>query len=134
MPGVVDWEALITAAWRVRANAHAPYSRFAVGAALQSLDGAIHAGCNVENIAFPSGQCAEASAIGNMVSTTGAVSIVAVVVATEALTFTWPCGQCRQKLVELAAPDCIVVSVTADARSAPRALANLLPGALTSLT
>lgn len=134
MRGVIDWAALSAAAWRVRANAYAPYSGFAVGAALLDADGGIHVGCNVENIAFPSGQCAEASAIGAMVSATGAASIVAVVVATDAATPTWPCGQCRQKLAELAAHACRVMAVTRDTKTPPTELAELLPGALRKLT
>lgn len=130
----VDWAALAAAAWQVRANAYAPYSGFAVGAALQDADGDIHVGCNVENIAFPSGQCAEASAMGAMVSARGATPIVAVVVATDAATPIWPCGQCRQKLAELAAPDCAVMAVTNDTQTPPSALAELLPGALRSLS
>ena len=61
-------EDLLAAAVSARANAHAPYSSFPVGAALRTASGRIYAGCNVENAAFPQGQCAEASAIGAMVT------------------------------------------------------------------
>ncbi|MBL3566876.1 cytidine deaminase, partial [Rhodovulum sulfidophilum] len=59
---------LLTAARAVRENAHAPYSRFKVGAALLGADGRIHVGCNVENVAYPEGTCAEAGAIAAMVA------------------------------------------------------------------
>ena len=59
---------LIAAAVEARAKAYAPYSRFLVGAAVKDEYGAIHAGCNVENAAYPQGLCAEASAIGNMIA------------------------------------------------------------------
>ncbi len=59
---------LIEAAAAARANAYAPYSRFAVGAAIRAEDGSLHVGANVENAAYPQGQCAEASAIGAMIA------------------------------------------------------------------
>src|SRR4051794_17357406 len=61
-------DALVAAARAVREHAHAPYSGFPVGAALRAEDGSVHAGANVENSAFPQGQCAEASALGALVS------------------------------------------------------------------
>ena len=51
------------AATQVRENAYAPYSRFKVGAALRTPSGAVHVGCNVENVAYPEGTCAEAGAM-----------------------------------------------------------------------
>ncbi|MEO0994867.1 MAG: cytidine deaminase, partial [Pseudomonadota bacterium] len=59
---------LMEAAAEMRARAYAPYSKFQVGAALRDTDGRIHLGCNVENAAYPQGQCAEATAIGAMVA------------------------------------------------------------------
>ncbi|MEX0299762.1 MAG: cytidine deaminase [Kordiimonas sp.] len=82
-------------------NAYAPYSRHPVGAAIIANDGNIYAGCNVENAAYPLGQCAESTAIGNMVLHGGsAIShIIIVGPGTEACT---PCGGCRQKIREFA--------------------------------
>ncbi len=94
---------LVAAAGHVAARAHAPYSQFAVGAALRGDDGAIYAAANVENAAYPQGQCAEASAIGMLIAG-GAkrVTEVAVYADTELIT---PCGGCRQQLREFADDD-----------------------------
>jgi homotetrameric cytidine deaminase len=97
-------DALLGAADAVMRNAYAPYSNFPVGAALRSPSGAIHVGANVENAAYPQGQCAEASAIGAMVAA-GDRAITAVAVVAEKLDVCPPCGGCRQRLKEFAAPD-----------------------------
>jgi homotetrameric cytidine deaminase len=97
-------EALLAAADAVMRNAYAPYSNFRVGAALRTPSGAIHVGANVENAAYPQGQCAEASAIGAMVAA-GDSEIAAVAVVAEKLDVCPPCGGCRQRLKEFAAPD-----------------------------
>jgi cytidine deaminase len=94
---------LIDAAKNVRANAHAPYSGYHVGAALIDETGAVHTGCNVENAAFPEGTCAEANAIGSMVAAGGKriVAIAAIGGADEIEACT-PCGGCRQCILEFA--------------------------------
>jgi homotetrameric cytidine deaminase len=97
-------EALLAAADAVMRNAYAGYSDFKVGAALRTPSGAIYAGANVENAAYPQGQCAEASAIGVMVAA-GETEISAVAVVAEKLDVCPPCGGCRQRLKEFAAPD-----------------------------
>jgi len=94
---------MIDRALRVRSHAHAPYSGFHVGACLRSESGVLYAGCNVENAAYPQGQCAEASAIGAMVAA-GDRRIVEVVVVAEGERLCTPCGGCRQKLSEFGAP------------------------------
>ena len=83
------------------AHAHAPYSRFRVGACLRAGSGRLYGGCNVENSAYPVGQCAEATAIGAMV-VAGDHEIVEVVVLTEGREICSPCGRCRQQLAEFA--------------------------------
>lgn len=106
----LDPQPLIAAARAVRARAYAPYSRFAVGAAVLDEHGQIHAGCNVENAAYPQGWCAEASALAAMVAA-GGRRVLAVAVCAEAAepaTPVTPCGGCRQKLREFAAADCPV--------------------------
>jgi homotetrameric cytidine deaminase len=97
-------EALLAAADAVMRNAYAGYSDFKVGAALRTPSGAIYTGANVENAAYPQGQCAEASAIGAMVAA-GETEISAVAVVAEKLDVCPPCGGCRQRLKEFAAPD-----------------------------
>jgi homotetrameric cytidine deaminase len=97
-------EALLAAADAVMRNAYAGYSEFKVGAALRTPSGAIYTGANVENAAYPQGQCAEASAIGVMVAA-GETEISAVAVVAEKLDVCPPCGGCRQRLKEFAAPD-----------------------------
>lgn len=95
---------LLRAADAAMRNAHAPYSRFKVGAALRAPSGAVYTGANVENASYPQGQCAETSAIGALVAA-GETEIAAVAVVAEKLDFCPPCGGCRQRLSELARPD-----------------------------
>ena len=92
---------MIRLAKSARDNAHAPYSGFRVGACLRSADGRLFAGCNVENAAYPEGQCAETSAIGAMVAA-GAREIAEVLVLAEGERLCTPCGGCRQRLAEFA--------------------------------
>ncbi|ABS66443.1 CMP/dCMP deaminase zinc-binding [Xanthobacter versatilis] len=134
-PRSYDLEALFDAAKAVSKNAYAPYSRFRVGAALLSANGTVHVGCNVENIAYPIGTCAEAGAIAAARAAEGAgLEAVAIAIYAEkegeghvACT---PCGACRQRILELSPATTVhfyglgdkVVSVTA---------ADLLPHAFT---
>jgi homotetrameric cytidine deaminase len=92
-------QALLRAADAAMRNAYAPYSEFKVGAAVRSASGAIYAGANVENVAYPQGQCAEASAIGALVAA-GETEITAVAVVAERVERCPPCGGCRQRLAE----------------------------------
>lgn len=95
---------LLEAARKAMARAHAPYSRFQVGAAILADDGSIYAGCNVENAAYPEGWCAETTAIGAMV-TGGGKRIGEIVVVGNGTEFTTPCGGCRQRIAEFATAD-----------------------------
>lgn len=92
-------QALLRAAHGAMRNAYAPYSEFKVGAAVRAATGAIYAGANVENVAYPQGQCAEASALGALVAA-GETAITAVAVVAERLEVCPPCGGCRQRLSE----------------------------------
>ena len=96
-------DALIAAARAAMDRAYAPYSRYAVGAALRAEDGSIHAGANVENAAYPQGQCAEASAIGALIAA-GCRQITEVAVISDGEDFCVPCGGCRQRLREFIVP------------------------------
>ena len=119
-------DALIAAALAVRRHAHAPYSRFAVGAAVLDELGRIHAGCNVENASYPQGWCAEASALAVMVSA-GGHRVQAVVVCAVAEQPVTPCGGCRQKLSEFAEANCPVWVADAHSLRATYTLGELLP-------
>ncbi len=99
-----DLKDMIARAAAVRENAHAPYSGFHVGACIRAASGRLYAGCNVENAAYPQGQCAEASAIGAMVSG-GDAKITEIVVMGEGERLCTPCGGCRQRLSEFAGPE-----------------------------
>jgi len=116
------------AALRVRARAYAPYSGFAVGAALRGVSGMLYHGCNVENVAYPEGTCAEAGAIAAMVAAGETAFTEAYVVAGSPLPVT-PCGGCRQKLAEFGAGDVVVTMATVDGVEQAMTIADLLPGA-----
>jgi homotetrameric cytidine deaminase len=97
-------DALIRAADAAMRNAYAPYSGFKVGAAVRGATGSIYAGANVENVAYPIGNCAEASALGSLVAA-GESGITAVAVVAERVERCPPCGGCRQRLAEFGGPD-----------------------------
>jgi cytidine deaminase len=117
---------MLDLARRALANAHAPYSRFRVGACLRAASGRLHAGCNVENSAYPVGQCAEASAIGAMI-TAGDREIVEVLVVTEGPALCSPCGRCRQQLTEFARPHTRIHLCGPEGVRATVTLGELLP-------
>ena len=94
---------LFAAAKAAQINAYAPYSRFKVGAALRTPSGAIHAGCNVENAAYPQGACAEACAIAAMAAA-GERRIAEILVIGDGEALCTPCGGCRQRIREFAGP------------------------------
>lgn len=119
------------AALAVREQAHAPYSAFKVGAALRTTSGAVFAGCNVENVAYPQGTCAEAGAIAAMVAA-GEREIAAVYVVAGSPMPVTPCGGCRQKLAEFAGPDVEVVMATVDGVEERMTMGALLPGVFTT--
>ena len=96
-----DLNEMIRLAKAARDNAHAPYSGFRVGACLRSGDGRLFAGCNVENISYPEGQCAETSALGALV-VAGGCEVTEVVILAEGERLCTPCGGCRQRLAEFA--------------------------------
>ena len=121
-------EELKAVALKVRKNAHAPYSNFQVGAAIRAASGAIYGGCNVENVAYPQGTCAEAGAIAAMVAA-GESEIVAVYVVAGSPMPVTPCGGCRQKLAEFANGDVPVTMATTGGLEHVMRMAELLPGA-----
>ena len=127
MPADPDFEALFAAAAAIQPRAYAPYSRFKVGAALLADDGAIHAGCNVENVAYPEGTCAEAGAIALMVAS-GETELVEVAVIADSPSPVPPCGGCRQKLAEFGRADTPVLLATTGGVTLATTIGELLPG------
>jgi cytidine deaminase len=119
---------LMDAAREVRERAYAPYSNFKVGAALRAEDGQVYVGCNVENVAYPEGTCAEAGAIAAMCAA-GARKIAEVAVIGDSPEPVTPCGGCRQKIAEFAGPDVKVTMGTMSGVTLTMTVAELLPGA-----
>jgi cytidine deaminase len=117
---------LLEAARAVQAVAHAPYSGFPVGAAIRTASGRVFAGCNVENVSFPEGICAEASAIGAMVSA-GESEIVEVLTVANGERLTTCCGGCRQRIREFAGPHTPVHAAGPDGLRRTFTLGELLP-------
>ena len=117
---------MVQVARDARLRAHAPYSRFAVGAALLDEQGRLHAGANIENAAYPQGLCAEAAALAHLVMAGGQRVVAAVVVGQGAEPVT-PCGGCRQKLREFARADLPVVVADLQSVRGRYTLGELLP-------
>lgn len=122
---------LLQAATDVRERAYAPYSRFKVGAALRSTSGAVHVGCNVENVAYPEGTCAEAGAIAAMIAS-GDTRISEIWVIADSPEPVPPCGGCRQKIAEFADQSVQVTLCTTDGKQKVMSVADLLPGVFTA--
>ncbi len=118
--------ALLRSASAARLNAYAPYSNFRVGAAVRDEQGRVHAGCNVENAAYPQGLCAEAAALAAMVLA-GGRRASALLVCAEGPSPITPCGGCRQKLREFAAPDTPVLLADGQGVRQYFTLGELLP-------
>jgi len=125
---------LFEAARTVRQRAHAPYSKYLVGAAVRAADGTIYTGCNVENASFPEGWCAETSAIAAMIAASSLEPgrrIAAICVVADQIDgrFVTPCGGCRQRLAEFSHPDTAVHVANADGIGRTFRLDDLLPEA-----
>ncbi|AGT09552.1 cytidine deaminase [Paracoccus aminophilus JCM 7686] len=118
---------LLETARDVRERAYAPYSKFKVGAAVRGLSGRIYAGCNVENVAYPEGTCAEAGAIAAMIAA-GETELIEVCVIAGSAAPTPPCGGCRQKLAEFGKGEVPVLLATVSGETHSTTIAELLPG------
>lgn len=125
----VPWEQLFVAAEAARQRAHAPYSRFHVGAAVFCDDGSIMGGCNVENASYGLTVCAERNAIGALVLAGRKPLAVAIIV--DSREPTPPCGMCRQVLAEFSPPALPVRSRTTSGQEARWTVGELLPHAFT---
>ncbi|AUH63803.1 cytidine deaminase [Paracoccus zhejiangensis] len=118
---------LVEAAREVRELAYAPYSQFKVGAAIRGASGTIYRGCNVENVAYPEGTCAEAGAIAAMVAA-GETRLAEVAVIADSPSPVPPCGGCRQKLAEFGGGEVPVTLATTDGAIFETTIGELLPG------
>lgn len=118
---------LLDAARGVREMAYVPYSRFKVGAAVRGASGAVYRGCNVENVAYPEGTCAEAGAIAAMVAA-GETELIEVAVIADSPSPVPPCGGCRQKLAEFGRQDTPVLLATIEGETLATTIGELLPG------
>lgn len=99
---------LLKQAQNAQQQAYAPYSKFHVGAAILDNNNLIHAGCNVENAAYPQGVCAEGSAISAMVLG-GGKKIKKILLISSGEQLVSPCGGCRQKIKEFSDEDTEII-------------------------
>ena len=120
-------DSLLEAALRAREHAHAPYSKFRVGAALEAEDGTVYTGCNIENASYGLTMCAERVALFKALSE-GARRFRRIAVAADTAALTPPCGPCRQLLWEFCR-DAAVVLVNLDGRTEQCSMSDLLPRA-----
>ena len=124
----MDDEQLIEAAKKARQNAYAPYSGYFVGAAIVDDRGDIHTGCNVENSAYPEGNCAEANVIGAMVAAGGKrISVIAAVGGGDDLEFCTPCGGCRQSILEFSDENTCIILINEEGEIQKYSIDELLP-------
>ncbi len=129
--GLKFYMSLFQLALEVRKNAHAPYSKFKVGAAIRSMNGKIFVGCNVENAAYPQGICAEAGAITAMIAG-GENEIKEICVVADSPVPIAPCGGCRQKIAEFCTPDIPVVLADLKGETKRISMGELLPHAFSN--
>lgn len=119
-------EKLLTLARQAAANAYAPYSKFKVGAAVLSTSGRFYSGCNVENISYPLGTCAEQGAISAMING-GDTRIAEILIYADSKKLISPCGACRQRIAEFADPQTPVRLASAEGIKQTLTIAELLP-------
>lgn len=125
---MTEWSALMDRALAVREHAHAPYSGYRVGAAVMDETGRVHAGCNMENAAYPEGLCAEAGAIAAMVAAGGRrIRAIAVAGGHDTPGACTPCGGCRQKIREFADADTRIVLLDGAGATVSYGIDDLLP-------
>jgi cytidine deaminase len=118
----IDWAELRRQAVAAADRAYAPYSKFHVGAAALVDNGRIISACNVENVSYGLGLCAECGLVSTL-HATGGGRLVAVLVVSGSGEACMPCGRCRQLLLEQGGPDCLV-----DGDGTIRTVAEILPG------
>lgn len=121
---------LVKLAIEARDMAYVPYSKFPVGAAVETEDGSIFSGCNIENASFGATNCGERTAIFKAVSE-GHKVIKKIAVVGDMSTFTAPCGICRQVIAEFASEDLEIILIKNEEEYMKKTLEDILPGAFT---
>lgn len=124
-------EELYKVAQKAMENAYAPYSHFQVGAAILSENNNIYAGCNVENVSYPCGTCAEAGAISSMI-TNGDKNIKAILIIADSSQLIRPCGACLQRIAEFSTPDTTIYLANKEGIKQTILLPQLLPSIFTA--
>ena len=117
---------LFQLALQAQQKAYAPYSKFSVGAAILSTKGNFYSGCNVENISYPCGTCAEQGAISAMV-TNGDQEIAEIMIIADTEKLISPCGACRQRIKEFATPQTIITVCNLQGHQQQYTITQLLP-------
>ncbi|MBU3142425.1 cytidine deaminase [Clostridium sp. CF012] len=126
----MDYKKLAKLAIDARENAYVPYSKFKVGAAVITEDDSIYTGCNIENASYGATNCAERTAIFKAVSE-GHKKIKAIAIVGDMSTHTYPCGICRQVIVEFATKDINIILVKSENDYIIKTMEEILPGAFT---
>lgn len=126
----MDYRKLARIAIDARENAYVPYSKFKVGAAVVTEDDSIYTGCNIENASYGATNCAERTAIFKAVSE-GHKKIKAIAIVGDMSTHTYPCGICRQVIVEFATKDIDIILVKNEDDYIIKGMEEILPGAFT---
>ena len=126
----MDYKTLAKIAIDARENAYVPYSKFKVGAAVITEDDSIFTGCNIENASYGATNCAERTAIFKAVSE-GHRKIKAIAIVGDMSTHTYPCGICRQVIVEFATTDIDIILVKNEDDYIIKSMEEILPGAFT---
>ena len=123
----MDFSSLLAQAREAREQAYAPYSRFAVGAALHAKNGRVFTGCNVENLSFGLTSCAERNAIFAAIAA-GEREFDAIAIVADSNQPVSPCGACRQVLAEFA-PNLLILCSNLEGQTFESDLRRLLPRA-----
>jgi cytidine deaminase len=124
---------MIAAAQVVCQHAYAPYSNFFVGCCIYSKEGNFFSGCNIENASYSVTQCAEGSAVGNMISA-GDKTIREIVLYSDSAEPCFPCGSCRQQLSEFSEKDTLVHICNQQGVIATKTMDELLPACFSKST